>query len=344
MRVSAVAVLALASFAAPAPAAGMSLRQVATLRQPMHLTQVPGDPQTLAIAERAGRVRLLRRGRLLRRPLVDLSRDVEVRSSVVEADHGGLFSLAFAPDYRRSRRLYVFYTHRDDSLRVEELRRGRRRTLLSLPARPDFDIGGQIAFDRAGRLYVGLGDQAAGGAAQNPADPRGKLLRIRPARPGAMWQLVARGLRNPFRFSFSPGGSLLIGDVGQATTEEIDVLPSGMVGANFGWNVFEGDGRVGPGDVPGHLPPVIQHGHAQGFCSITGGLLVRDRALPIRGRYLYSDFCRGQLRSARVSRSGASGDRGEPLAVSRPVAFAEDARRRVYVVSLRGPVFRLSPR
>ncbi|HEX2233269.1 MAG TPA: hypothetical protein VHG69_07885 [Thermoleophilaceae bacterium] len=71
---------------------------------------------------------------------------------------------------------------------------------------------------------------------------------------------------------------------------------------------------------------------------------MRDRSLPLFGRYLYSDFCRGRLRSARIVRSRARGDRAERPILTYPVAFGEDARRRVYVVSLLGPVYRLVDR
>ena len=337
-----VSVAVLVSLFSPAPAESrIALRRVATLDQPMQVLTIPGERNALAIVQRRGRVRILRQGRVVRRPLADLSRVVGIRSSQMTADHGGLFSIAFAPDYPVSRRLYAFYTHRDESLRIEELTRGVRRVLLRVPDRHDFDLGGQIAFGPGGLLYAGLGDQDVDGAAQDPGDLRGKLLRIRPARPGATWKTFALGLRNPFRFSFSPRGTLLVGDVGEATAEEISVIPRGRVGANLGWDVFEGRERVRGGGLPGALGPAVQLRHSAGYCSITGGLLVRDGSSPLYGRYVYSDFCRGRLRSTRILATRARGDRAERIGVTYPVGFGEDARRRVYVVSLRGGVYRL---
>ena len=70
----------------------------------------------------------------------------------------------------------------------------------------------------------------------------GKLIRIDP-RPGGSVQVWGKGLRNPWRFSFDAlTGDLYVGDVGQDRREEVDRLPAGSgAGANFGWNVCEGD-------------------------------------------------------------------------------------------------------
>ena len=91
---------------------------------------------------------------------------------------------------------------------------------------------------------------------------------------------------------------------------------------------------------------MIQKSHADGWCSITGGYVVRDPALPaLRGRYVYGDFCLGQLRSAKlapVARAGTA--RSSLQRVANLSSFGEDARGRVYVVSLDGPVYRLAAR
>ena len=71
---------------------------------------------------------------------------------------------------------------------------------------------------------------------------------------------------------------------------------------NFGWRPYEGRERFADEPAPGAVFPVIQKSHDDGWCSITGGYIVRDPALPaLRGRYVYGDFCLGQLRSARLA-------------------------------------------
>ena len=84
--------------------------------------------------------------------------------------------------------------------------------------------------------------------------------------------------------------------------------------------------------------------HDDGNCSITGGYVVRDKALPsLLGRYVFADFCAGDLRALTLRRGGASGGGKIGLHVDQVSSFGEDGRGRVYVASLGGPVFRLSP-
>jgi hypothetical protein len=233
--------------------------------------------------------------------------------------------------------------------------------------------GGAMVFGPDGLLYVGTGDGGGGndpwgarGNAQDLGSLLGKLLRIDPrrsnsrpyrvpasnpfvSRAGARAEIYAYGLRNPWRFSFDRRtGALSIGDVGQNAVEEIDFTAPGKArGANFGWRPWEGTRRNFPGEAaPGHVRPVLEHRHDQGFCSITGGYVVRDPGLPaLAGQYVYSDFCDGHVRAAKLTPTGSSADRR--LAVPRVgsvSSFGEDARGRVYVVSSEGPVLRLASR
>ena len=75
-----------------------------------------------------------------------------------------------------------------------------------------------------------------------------------------------------------------------------------------------------------------------GFCSITGGFVVRDAGLPtLNGRYLYGDVCKSQLRSVALAPGSASGDRAEPtLPAQTPTSFGEDVCGRVYVATIPG--------
>ena len=325
---------------------------VARFDEPVQALAAPVDRARLFVVERRGRVRVIRRGTKLRRPFLDLSGVVDIRRPGIGADHGGLLSIAFAPGYAHNRRLYAFYTHSDGALRVEEFRRapGSRdralrasgRVLFSLPTVSRFHFGGQLAFGPDRLLYVGLGDQAQDHEAQRLDSLRGKIVRVDPRQPGAQPEIFALGLRNPFRFSFGRRGALLVGDVGDATTEELDVIPRTRAGANLGWNRFEGRRRVRPGEIAGHLLPALTKPHSRGFCSITAGLLVRDRSLGrLFGRFLYTDLCFGRLRSVRIRGTTASRDRAERPYARYPVHIGEDARRRIHVVSLAGPLLRL---
>jgi hypothetical protein len=232
--------------------------------------------------------------------------------------------------------------------------------------------GGNINFGPDGLLYVGTGDGGGAGDqhggrgnGQSLGSLLGKLLRIDPrasgSRPytvpasnpfagdtGRRGEIYSYGLRNPWRFAFDrANGDLVIADVGQNEVEEVDFVRRGRArGVNFGWRVWEGRRRFSR-DTTGRVKfPVIQKSHGDGWCSITGGYIVRDPALPaLRGRYVYGDFCLGRIRSARLSAIRARADRELSLPrVENLSSFGEDARGRVYVVSLGGPVYRLAAR
>jgi hypothetical protein len=232
--------------------------------------------------------------------------------------------------------------------------------------------GGQLAFGPDDLLYIGLGDGGGAndrhgrlGNAQSLGSLLGKILRIDPRaqsgsrayavpssnpfvnRAGARPEVYSYGLRNPWRFAFDRRtGALTIGDVGQNEIEEITHVGRGAgSGANFGWRPWEGRNRIYPGErAAGAIFPSIQKRHSAGWCSITGGYVVRDRSVPsLYGRYVYGDYCQGRLRAARFSGRRARSDRALPLRrIDSISSFGEDARGRVYVVSLDGPVYRFA--
>ena len=115
-------------------------------------------------------------------------------------------------------------------------------------------------------------------------------------------------------------------------------------GANVGWRPWEGRRRNFTEPAPGAVFPVIQHTHAAGFCSITGGYIIRDPNVPsLNGRYVYSDFCDGRIRAARL-RTGRVAQ-GRPLSlpkIGQISSFGEDNSGRVYAVSLSGSVYRFA--
>jgi glucose/arabinose dehydrogenase len=349
-----LALLALA-LAFPATAtAKVHLVDVGHFVQPVYVASPPGDAHRLFVVERAGRIVVVRSGRRLRRPFLDLRGEVSTRAEQ------GLLSVAFAPDYRRSGRFYVDFTDSEGDIQIQEFRRSqrspdradrgtRRRVLEVEHSRYPHHIGGQLQFGPDGLLYIGVGDGGGvgdpSGHAQAPSSPLGKLLRIEPRVPGASPQIYAYGLRNPWRFSFDRLlGDLVIGDVGQDKYEEIDFEPRGAApGANFGWNIFEGDHRYKKGNAPGAVPPVLELPHSRGFCAVVGGYVVRDRSLgSLYGRYVYGDDCAPRIYSVSLSGGRASADRVLMRGMQHVVSFGEDARGRVYVVSLNGSVYRLA--
>jgi glucose/arabinose dehydrogenase len=352
---------------------GVRLVTVGRFDTPLYVTSPPGDNRRLMVVEQPGRIMVVRGGRKLSQPFLDL------RSQVTYGGEQGLLSVAFPPDYQSSGRFYVYYTGGGGAdNRIVEYRRATAdranpssaRVVLTMPNLEGNHNGGAMVFGPDGLLYVGTGDGGGGndqhgarGNAQDPGSLLGKLLRIDPRasgrrpyrvpasnpfvnRSGARGEIYAYGLRNPWRFSFDRRtGDITIGDVGQNAVEEIDFMRRGRArGANFGWRPWEGRRRNIDEPAPGAVFPVITDTHAAGFCSITGGYVVRDPNVPsLAGRYVYSDLCDSRIRSARL-RSGVRTN-GRVLnlpQISQVASFGEDGRGRVYVVSLAGPVYRLS--
>jgi len=363
--------------AAPAGAAapGVRLLRVGTFDQPTYLASPPGDRNRRFVTERAGRIRIVRGSKKLRRPFLDIS------SRVSTEGEGGLLSMAFAPDYARSRRYYVYYVDRAGDLRVDAFRAsararnrtqpGSRRVIVRQEHGRSNHKGGQIQFGPDGKLYVGFGDGGGTGDpdenAQDLSRRLGKLLRIAPrrgrgyriprdnpfvGRSGARGEIFAYGLRNPYRFSFDRRtGDLALSDVGQDDVEEVSLLPFRRAagrprgGANLGWDVFEGRSTYEGGSAPGHLPPVLERNHSTGACSITGGYVIRDRSLGrLVGAYVFGDLCDSSLRVARLRPGRVRSGRALGPRVRTLVSFGEDGRGRVHAVSLSGAVFRLAPR
>lgn len=364
----AAATTGLLAAAAPGLAAGApALAQIGDFSRPVHVASPPRDTRTAFVVERGGTVRLLVDGAVRARPFLDIRSLVETSDS--RENERGLLSIAFAPDYALSGRFYVYYTSiaGGGDIQVDEFRRGAdpevadpatRRALLTVEhSAYGNHNGGQLAFGPDGALYAGTGDGGGAGdplqTGQNIGSQLGKLLRLDPVGGGATstWSL---GLRNPFRFSFDRlTGDLAVGDVGQSEIEEIDFVPraSGWGrGANFGWSILEGSLRYGagrpaqPGELPpGYVAPVIEHPHSAGWCSITGGFVVRDPAIPeLYGRYVYGDYCKGELHAATLSPAGAAGVGPIGLRVSGLSSFGEDGCGRIYATSIDGPVYRLA--
>jgi glucose/arabinose dehydrogenase len=356
-----------------ASARPVRLLRLGSFDEPTYLTAPRGDSRRFVV-ERGGRIRIVKGGRTLGQPFLDIS------SLVTTVGESGLLSMAFAPEYQSSGLLYVYYTDQRGYPTIAQYRRSEsnpdqadpnsRRTIMRVEHHRSNHKGGQIQFGPDGMLYAAFGDGGGGGDpdenAQNLSRILGKMVRIAPRdgggytvpsdnpfvnRSGARGEIFAYGLRNPYRFSFDRRtGGLTIGDVGQDAVEEIDYVPgrSGRPprgGYNFGWDVFEGRDRYENGRAPGHVPPVIAHSQDGGFCSIIGGYVIRDRALGRgwNGRYAYGDYCNSRVRLARLRR-GSAPSRGTALQVPGLVSFGEDGRGRIYAVSLDGPVYRIGRR
>ena len=362
--------------AKPAGGGKLALKKIGSFEHPTYIAGAPGFPKLLFVVEQEGRVAVLKNGTRLAKPFLDIRDEVGY-----DGAERGLLSIAFPANYPQTGRFYVYYVDNGGSIRIDEMHRASEvtaasgaRNVITIPHPVNANHnGGQMQF-QGEDLYFGTGD---GGSAGDPPDNAqnknvllGKLLRIDPLPAGAKPysvpasnpfvgapgrdEIYSYGLRNPFRFSFDTTTDpskprLAIGDVGQNKFEEVDYTTlAGARGANFGWDAFEGfapytEENSGTPDPGGTTKPIFAYSHERdGSCSIIGGYVVADPALKsIYKRYVYADYCEGQLRALTPHLGRASGDHQLGLSVASPTSFGEDDAHRLYVASGEGPVYRL---
>jgi hypothetical protein len=354
----------------------LALRQIGKFESPVYVAGAPGYPKLLFVVEQPGRIVVLQNGRRLAKPFLDIRGRVDYEgergllSIAFPPDYkaSGDFYVYYV-DKRGSLQI-------DEYRRASPTRAapGSRRGVITIPHPVNANHnGGQMQF-LDDDLYFGTGDGGAGGDppnnAQNTNVLLGKLLRIDPRPQGGKPytvpasnpfvggagrdEIYSYGLRNPFRFSFDhvtdpSNPRLTIGDVGQNRFEEIDYTTvGGARGANFGWDAIEGfhvyeDEDSGTPDPGGTTKPILAYPHSRDHsCSVIGGYVVGDPSLPaLHGRYVYADYCEGQLRALTPHLHHATGDHKLGLTVSSPTSFGEDDAHHLYVASQSGPVYRL---
>jgi hypothetical protein len=361
------------------------------LSRPVFVTAPPGDTSRVFVVEQDGRIRIVRNGALLAAPFVDLA--ALTRSP---ADGGnweqGLLGLAFDPDYDSNGRFFVYHTDvLGTSNTVARYERtasdpdladpSSRQVVLTIP-HPTYSNhnGGMIAFGPYdGHLYIGTGDGGGtcdpSGNAQSLGSLLGKLLRIDvrslpyavpPDNPfanraGALPEIWALGLRNPWRWSFDrTSADLYIGDVGQNKWEEIDYAPGTSPGGeNYGWDAYEGSECPNPScgsaycSLPGYVPPIHQYDQVGSPCAVTGGFVYRGCRMPgLAGTYFFGDYCAATIGSFRTALGSVTDLRdrtaelapGGGLAISFLDSFGEDARGEIFIVDRNGgEIFQIVP-
>jgi glucose/arabinose dehydrogenase len=316
----------------------------------------PDDPGAYLITQ-PGMIHRVVDDQLDPEPVLDLTAEV---SEILPGSERGLLGIAFDPE---DGRMFLNYTdHPDGHTHVVsyEVRDGRalpdsRREVLYQEQPGPGHNGGHLAFDEDGHLFISLGDGGGsnGRDAQDMTKLHGAILRITPNRdgpgyevpddnpfvdePDVLPELWAKGLRNPWRFSIDhPTGDLWIGDVGDNEIEEINHMPAGEKGLNFGWYYFEGT-RQRHGDAPPDLtPPVYEYPHSVGP-AVIGGYVYRGSAVAdLEGAYVFADL------SGIVWAMGADDVVRLPVQLSGAVtSFGEDPDGELYLLTLREGGYRL---
>lgn len=335
------------------------------------VTAPPGDTDRVFVVQQGGRVRVFRHDTLLSTPFLDLS------DTITTGGELGFLGLAFHPNYAQNGFVYASYTDLNADTRIVRFRvsgdanvadRSTATHILGQPQPFSNHNGGMVAFGPDGMLYIALGDGGSGGDPQGNGQNRntllGKLLRIDvdaqspyavpqdnplAGTAGTRPEIWAYGLRNPWRFSFDRStGDLYVADVGQSSREEVNVRPrSSSGGENYGWVIMEGTICTPPASTcnqAGLTLPVLDYGRGDG-CAVTGGYVYRGARVPIlQGRYLYSDYCSGFVRSFRWQNGGVADARdwsGELDPGSLVTSFGEDARGELYITTAGGRVYRI---
>ncbi len=365
----------------PLPTPDVRLIELAAFVQPVEATGAEGDPRLFVVLRDGSIVALDDESNEV---VLDIA-DVGATSFTSEAGEQGLLGLAFHPNLDTA---YVNFTDGDGNTVVAEFAHDPTtfvfdpdsfREVLSFDQPANNHNGGELEFGPDGFLYIGTGDGGADGdrnaAALDTASRLGKILRIDPvATPDAPFQVPddnpfvgvdgadptiwARGLRNPWTFSFdSLTGDLWIADVGQASWEEVNLARAidgrdAGKGLSFGWSAFEGPERNNE-DLPadGHAMPVTAYDHEDGRCAISGGVVARDSTYgDLNGWYIYGDFCSGEVWALDTTSvpNTPDGSGGEPTIV--PIATVpglsaviEGPYGDIYALSANAFVYRLAP-
>jgi aldose sugar dehydrogenase len=259
-----------------------ALRVVAVtegLEHPWGLAFLPDG--RMLVTERAGRLRVIGKdGRIDPVPVAGLPR-------VDAQGQGGLLDVALHPQYASKGWIYWTYAQRDaDGRYGTELARGRLAGAPGAYRMDDVQVlfrmqpksrggqhfGSRLAFDRAGLLYMTLGDRGEMARAQKRDDHAGKILRLtdegRPApgnplaaEAGARPEIFSLGNRNVQGAALNPKtGALWAVEHGPQGGDELNLIRAGV---NYGWPVITygvnyGIGtRIGEGtEKPGMAQPV----------------------------------------------------------------------------------------
>ena len=354
------------------PLTGLAYEKVADGFAFPVFVDAPADDPRLFVVTKDGLIHIIKDGAPLVQPFLD------VREMTNNNGEQGLLGLAFHPEYGTNGLFYVHYSDRHGDTKIFEYRVGNNpdladpetERLIFVTTQPAANHnGGMLAFGPDGYLYIGLGDGGGGGDlyrnGQLPDTVLGTLLRldidggdpvgglayaIPPDNPfvdaGGAPEVWAYGLRNPWRFSFDRD-LVYIGDVGQALWEEIDVASVSDGGLNYGWPIMEGTHCFSPSsgcDTDDLQLPVAEFSHGDG-CSVTGGYVYRGAAIPeLDGRYFYSDYCGGWLRSF-VYEDGVATDAQDHTeqvgSLTSVASFGTDALGELYVTTAGGDVWKL---
>jgi Ca2+-binding RTX toxin-like protein len=368
-----------------APQAGIISAELLTnqLAEPVFAASPPGDPDRLFVIEvHTGKIQIAdaNTGALAPTPFLDIP-----DNEITTGNEQGLLGLAFSPNYVTDGKFYVDLTNGHGDTEVWEYHRSisnpntadpaTKRLILTVAQPFANHNAGWIAFGPDGDLYVAFGDGGGAGdplnKAQDLSSDLGKILRIDvtrddfpgdatrnygipPGNPfvntnGALPEIWHLGLRNPFRDSFDTAtGDLYIADVGQDAHEEVDYVPAGIGGLNFGWSIREGFAAFKGPDSSAFTDPIldIPHSGALQAFALIGGYVYHGPG-GAQDQYFFGDDTTSQFWTTHVvngqSQDFINRDAYLSASIANPTSFALDGEGRMYVMTFGGSLYRLTP-
>lgn len=149
------------------------------LEHPWSLTFLPDGSQL--VTERAGRLRVIRDGTLVREAVTGLP-------ELAVAGQGGLLDVILHPEFEDNQTLFLSYAHRNSngmttrvaSARFDDKDLSNVEVIFeALPrSKTTRHFAGRMVFDPEGHLYVSVGDRGEKDRAQNTRDDAGGVHRI----------------------------------------------------------------------------------------------------------------------------------------------------------------------
>lgn len=294
---------------------------------------------------------------------------LDISDRVLFNGEQGLLGLAFDPDYLTNGYLYVNYINKSGNTQISHFQtknghfntasKNSEKFILQIQQPFSNHNGGCTRFGPDGYLYIGMGDGGSGGDpnnnAQNPQSLLGKMLRINvhsgnpysipPDNPfidssNYRKEILDLGLRNPWRWSFdAQTGALIIADVGQETWEEVDYQSAISKARNYGWRCYEGNhayNTTGCNAQSSYISPVYEYQHSgtTGDCSIIGGFVYRGtKYKPLKGKYFFTDYCSGIIRTLVITNPTAVEQDVYNGAAQSYTSFGEDNNRELYLAN-----------
>ena len=295
-----------------------------------------------------------------------------IRHRITYGGEQGLLSMAFHPAYENNGYFYLYYNNLSGDITVARYRVSADPNrvdslsgivLLNIPKPFSNHNGGHLQFAADSTLYFATGDGGSGNDPNNYALNRmsrlGKMLRLKvytsatapyfeapdnnPFIGDATYDplIWARGLRNPFRWSFDRlTGDMWIGDVGQGAKEEVNFRPASSTGGeNYGWRCYEGSIRnpgVAPCDSPNYYPPIFDYNNPAGGAasSVVGGYVYRGSEFPsLFGYYITTDVYTDSLYLIKPNGAGGWNILRQRSLISFVVSFGEGEDGTIYAVS-----------